>query len=419
MPPCGSRGDDAHAPPVDDLVAARSSLLANQWAHREGPVFLTIPIASYGAALLAAGAVCAALVERATSGRGQQVEVSWLAGALAMQTGTVIEHPALQRVMTLSPDPLGPIPVYRLFKASDGWLFIACGSPTFWNKLCLVLERPEMVSDPRFDGAPWAVSPAYWGELKALVQSIIETRPRDEWLRLLTESDIPSAPVCTRSDFLHDPQVAHLGMRQEIDDPHLGRTIQMGVPVTLRDTPGAIKGPLEPVTSDQWPVIGGNLSTLHALRQGSGQASRTTLHAPGGPLAGTLVLDFTNYIAGPFVGMTLALAGADVIKVETPQGDPFRVFGFGFFGWNQGKRGLALGLLEAGGARGDLRPGAQGRRAGGELAARCHAPAGHRLRAPWRSSTRDWSTVASPALVRAGHVDTSRASTRCCRLAPV
>jgi crotonobetainyl-CoA:carnitine CoA-transferase CaiB-like acyl-CoA transferase len=40
--------------------------------------------------------------------------------------------------------------------------------------------------------------------------------------------------------------------------------------------------------------------------------------------------------------MTLALAGADVIKVETPQGDPFRVFGFGFFGWNQGKRALAL-----------------------------------------------------------------------------
>ena len=115
MPPYGGRGDDAHAPPVDDLVAARSSLLANQWAHREGPVFLTIPIASYGAALLAAGAVCAALVERASSGRGQQVEVSWLAGALAMQTGTVIEHPALQRVMTLSPDPLGPSPVYRLF----------------------------------------------------------------------------------------------------------------------------------------------------------------------------------------------------------------------------------------------------------------------------------------------------------------
>jgi crotonobetainyl-CoA:carnitine CoA-transferase CaiB-like acyl-CoA transferase len=334
MPPYGGRGDDTDAPAVDDLVAARSSLMTNQWGNADGPVFLTIPIASYGAALLAAGAVCAALIDRETSGRGQQVEVSWLAGALAMQTGTVIEHPALQRVMTLAPDPLGPIPVYRLFKASDDWLFIACGNPTFWNKLCLVLERPEMVSDPRFDGAPWAVAPVYWGDLKALVQSIIETRPRADWLRLLTEADIPSAPVCTRTDFLEDPQVAYLGIRQEIDDPQLGRTIQMGVPLTLRSNPGAIKGPLEPVTSDQWSVTSEALSPL--------DASRAALDARRGPLAGTLVLDFTNYIAGPFAGMALALAGADVIKVETPQGDPFRVFGFGFYGWNQSKRGLAL-----------------------------------------------------------------------------
>ncbi|MGH3056023.1 MAG: CoA transferase, partial [Gaiellaceae bacterium] len=231
-------------------------------------------------------------------------------------------------------DPLGPIPVYRLFKASDVWLFIACGSPTFWNKLCLLLERPEMVSDPRFDGAPWAVAPPYWAELKALVQSVIATRPRDEWLRLLTEADIPSAPVHTRTEFLDDPQVEHLGMRQLIEDPRLGRTIQMGVPVTLRETPGAIKGPLEEVSSDQLSVISGKLPTLHAARD--------TLRAGGGPLAGTLVLDFTNYIAGPFAGMALALAGADVVKIESAQGDPFRVFGFGFYGWNQGKRGLAL-----------------------------------------------------------------------------
>jgi len=335
MPPYGSRGDAAHAPRSDDLVAAQSSLMTNQWGNGDGPVFLTIPAASYGAAVLAAGAVCAALIERATSGCGQQVEVSWLAGALAMQTGTVMEHPALQRVMSMSSDPLGPIPVYRLFKASDGWLFIACGSPTFWNKLCLVFERPEMVSDPRFDGAPWAVAPAHWAELKALVQSIIETRRRDEWLKLLAEADIPSAPVCTRLEFMDDAQVVHLGMRQEIDDPQLGRTIQMGVPVALRESSGKIQGPAPRLSEERLEISfqsGQNPTTSDARRATSRQ----------GPLAGTLVLDFTNYIAGPFVGMTLALAGADVIKIEPPQGDPFRVFGFGFYGWNQGKRGLAL-----------------------------------------------------------------------------
>lgn len=333
MPPHGVCGDAAADAPNDDLVAARSGLLATQWAHREGPVFLTLPVASYGAAMLAAGAVCAALLARGRDGRGQQLDVSWLAGAFAMQTGSIIDHPALQRVMTMVRDPLGPIPVYRLFKASDDWLFIACGNTTFWNKLCLILERPELVSDPRFDGAPWGVASPHWPALKATVQSIIATRPRAEWLRLFAEADIPSAPVLTRADFIDDPQVRHLGMRQEIDDPTLGRTVQMGIPVTLRATPGAIRC-AAPVAS--------TAPLAFSTRPSAAPAPLVPAGCGGAPLDGVRVLDFTNYIAGPAAGMALALAGADVIKIEPAQGDPFRVFGFGFYGWNQGKRGIAL-----------------------------------------------------------------------------
>ena len=339
MPPYGACGDAADQPPVDDLVAARSGLLASQWAYREGPTFLVIPIASYGAAMLAAGAVCAALVERRRSGRGQRLVVSWLAGAFAMQTGSVVDHPVIQRVMTMQRDPLGPIPVYRLFKASDDWLFIACGNPTFWNKLCLLLERPELVSDERFDGAPWAIAPAHWDELKSVIQGIVATHPQEEWLRRLAEADIPCAPVLSRAEFLRDPQIHHLGMRQEIDDPELGRTIQMGVPVDLRATPGAIQCPA-PKLGDGGEVVPWEITP----RRESVGAHRTS----GGPLAGTVVLDFTSYIAGPAAGVALALAGADVIKVESPSGDPFRAFAFGFYGWNQGKRGLALDFSKPG-----------------------------------------------------------------------
>ena len=337
MPPYGGRGEAARALAHDDLVAARSGLMASQWAYREGPVFLTLPVASYGTAMLAAGAVCAALLAREQSGRGQQLEVSWLAGALAMQTGGIVDHPALQRVMQMVRDPLGVIPIYRLFKASDGWLFIACGNPTFFNKLCLVFEHPELVSDPRFDGAPWAINPMHWAEIKALVQSIVETRPRDEWLRRLEEFDIPCAPVMARRDFLDDPQVKHLDLCPTIDDPQLGRTVQMAVPVNLRETPGGIQCAAPRLddagAADTWSVTVSTPTirqTPSAIRHGSG------------PLAGRLVLDVTSYIAGPSAAMQLALAGADVIKVEPPSGDPFRAFGFGFYGWNQNKRGLAL-----------------------------------------------------------------------------
>ena len=63
-----------------------------------------------------------------------------------------------------------------------------------------------------------------------------------------------------------------------------------------------------------------------------------------GPLDGVTVLDFASYIAGSYGPMILAQLGANVIKVESLDGDAFRSFGFGFLGWNQGKRGLAIDL---------------------------------------------------------------------------
>jgi crotonobetainyl-CoA:carnitine CoA-transferase CaiB-like acyl-CoA transferase len=57
-----------------------------------------------------------------------------------------------------------------------------------------------------------------------------------------------------------------------------------------------------------------------------------------------MVLDFASYIAGSYGPMILAQLGANVIKIENLEGDSFRHFGFGFLGWNQGKRALALDL---------------------------------------------------------------------------
>jgi crotonobetainyl-CoA:carnitine CoA-transferase CaiB-like acyl-CoA transferase len=70
-----------------------------------------------------------------------------------------------------------------------------------------------------------------------------------------------------------------------------------------------------------------------------------------GPLAGVKVLEFTQIIAGPFCGMHLADMGADVIKFEPPEGEPWRLFvqlvpkeSRTFLSLNRGKRGVAMDL---------------------------------------------------------------------------
>ena len=63
-----------------------------------------------------------------------------------------------------------------------------------------------------------------------------------------------------------------------------------------------------------------------------------------GPLAGVRILDLSGYIAGAMGPAMLADLGADVIKVEGPEGDGLRGAHAGFLAWNRGKRGLCVDL---------------------------------------------------------------------------
>jgi crotonobetainyl-CoA:carnitine CoA-transferase CaiB-like acyl-CoA transferase len=342
LPAFGSTGPHARRYPDDSLVAAVSGLLGSQWSHRDGGVHLVIPIASYGASFLASSSIAAALCEREQSGKGQKIEVSWLAGAFAMQTGSVMYHPDMFRLFSGRMNPLGPIPVYRLYKAQDDWLFIACGNPTFWNKFALALERPEWVADTRYERAPWGIAPEHRDELAEQIAAIIATKSREEWLRILHDSDVPCAPVTSRQEFIEHRQTIHNGMRVELEDPRLGATVQMGVPLRLYETPGQIKGPA--------PRLGQHTKDIEARTfppSALVSSLKSQVPGPSSPLQGVVVLDFASYIAGTLGPMILAQLGATVIKVESLQGDAFRSFGFGFLGWNQGKRGLAVNLNSA------------------------------------------------------------------------
>ena len=68
-----------------------------------------------------------------------------------------------------------------------------------------------------------------------------------------------------------------------------------------------------------------------------------------GALAGVTVLEVANYVSGPFAGMLLSDLGADVIKVEPTEGDPFRGWGKSdysatFGSLNRNKKSIVLDL---------------------------------------------------------------------------
>ena len=319
MPPYGTSGVWSQLPPHHSLLTAVSGVAFRQGAYADQPIHLILPLVWYGQGVMGAAAISAALYERARSGLGQAVTVSGLHG-VAEVTGPVraLASPPLPRGQ-----PLGAIPSYRLYPCGDGkWLFLGTLFANFYVRaieaMGLAKYFEDMVMDPLL--------------ARQTLASVFATRDRDEWIDLLKAAGVPCAPVGPREPWFSGKAIAQGDLRRTFEHPTLGPVSIPNTPLKLSATPGSVRGLAKTADGASWPA----------------RAAASTPPAGGGeaPLHGVRVLDMGTVIAGAHAGGVLANLGADVIKVEPMDGDPFRSDGGGFLAYNRGKRGLGLNLKE-------------------------------------------------------------------------
>ena len=334
LPPWGERGSRVGDPASADLLAAATGLMWNQMSYGEVPVRLVLPLVPYMAGALGAVAAAAGLLARERFGAAPAYEVSGVAGAAALQIGDfVLGSDDGERPGYTPMGSKGKIPCYRLFEASDGrWLFLACGTRRFYDRLIELIGRPDLVDHPRLPDPPWGLMDEDAIEFAApVLEEMFATRTRAEWLEALWEADIPAQPVQTREEFLASELARANGLDVAVAHPTLGEVRMMGLPVVLEATPGRIERAA--------PGLGEHDLGPHRPRPGAGQGPP--------PLSDVRVVDVSSFIAGPVISRHLAMLGADAVKVEPPAGDPFRAIGPLFWGWNQGKRSIALDLQDS------------------------------------------------------------------------
>ncbi len=134
--------------------------------------------------------------------------------------------------------------MYRLYQGSDGqWFFLALGNMSFVTKFAVAMDHAEWLADPRFEGAPLLILPPVNTELIAMFKDIFVTKTRDEWLEFLRGADIPCSPAATVAEFMDDPQVLANDMVVTVEEPHIGKVREMGVPVKMELTPGQVRSP--------------------------------------------------------------------------------------------------------------------------------------------------------------------------------
>ncbi len=320
MPPYGLHGRWSRLPAHHSLLAGLTGSAFRQGAYADQPVHLILPILWYAQGVMGAAAIGSALYERTRSGLGQGLVVSGIHGASESSGGArALNQPPLPRGI-----PPGANPRYRLYQCADGeWFFLGTLFTNFYRKAFEVLGLEDA-----FDALESDMLAA-----RELLEEMFATRTRAEWLEALQANDVPCAPVRRREAWFAGETVREGGLRQVFRHPHLGDVAMPGPPARLSETPASIR----------------------ALPQPAAQAPRWEPRALAAkpsakpPLAGVKVLNLGTVIAGAYAGALLANFGADVLKIEPPECDPFRSDGPGFLSYNRGSRGLGLDMRKPGG----------------------------------------------------------------------
>ena len=324
----GTDGPLRDEPADHDLVAARMGMLP--WLVGK-PVHVVHPLAYIGAGLLAAAGIVSTLFRRERTGCGGRVDTSLMAGALLYVPKAVVGDVPDWHGDPTALNPQGGGPFYSVYECADGrWVQLGCIHSGFVQRAAAVLGLSEMIaSEPQLQGGPAAVDEETRKRVFDAVAGVMRTRPAADWVTDLQAADVPCDVTLTPEEAMSDPQIVHNELVHGLDDPKLGATKMLGLPLKMSGTPGRIRG-ARAVAASSYDV--------------EDSRPRNTESSSSGalPLEGVRVMDMTNVIAGPLAGRLLADLGADVVKFEPPRGEISRPGGSAMFlALNANKRAVS------------------------------------------------------------------------------
>ncbi|MET0222110.1 MAG: CoA transferase [Tardiphaga sp.] len=231
----GQDGPYAAKPAYDDLIQGGAGLAHLMAVGGDGtPRYVPNALVDRIVGLTAVGAICASLVHRDRTGKGQRVDVpmfeTMASFVMGDHMGGLTYEPPLDRggyARHLSRDR-------RPYKTADGYLCVIVYNDKQWNAFFEASGRADLRADPRFAsfaGRSVNIDTVY-GELAR----IFLTRTTDEWTDLLTKADVPVMPMHDLESVLSDPHLVATGFFPVVAHPTEGPIRSMRVPANWSDT---------------------------------------------------------------------------------------------------------------------------------------------------------------------------------------
>jgi crotonobetainyl-CoA:carnitine CoA-transferase CaiB-like acyl-CoA transferase len=242
MPSFGTTGPESHYRgygATNDQLSGIVSVTGYRSDEFENP---GINISDPMAGLHAAGAILAALLYRARTGRGQFIDLAHREVATRLLGAPVIDAAVNGRVARPggnshpSKAPHGCYPAL----GDDAWITISVATEEEWRALCAVANA-SWSSDPRFASAPDRLRNRE--ALDTLIGEWTRTRDPRELMAGLQAAGVTAGAVSSAQDLLADPQLRARGFFETIGRPDLGTYDYLGIAWKMSRTPGRVRMP--------------------------------------------------------------------------------------------------------------------------------------------------------------------------------
>ena len=234
----GFEGPYAARPVYDPLIQAVSGLATIQGGSDQArPRLVRTIVPDKVSALVAAQAITAALLSRARDGVGQHVRIAMLDAIVAFLWQSDMGSQTL--VGAEIPQQSAASFVDLIYATAAGYISVAVMSDREWRALCRALETPQWLDDARF--ATPALRDRNIDARLEIIQERLLTRPATEWLARLEAEGVPCAPVLTRNEMIHHPQVAANELVQIYEHPQAGALRQARPPARFSVTHSGIR----------------------------------------------------------------------------------------------------------------------------------------------------------------------------------
>lgn len=199
----GREGPLSGRPGYDPLMQAFTGLMASTGSADGPPSRTSSPMIDVGNGMWSAMGIMAALYRRAQTGEGCTVDTALFETALSLQTVMFANYVSGGDIPQRN-GPTGPLAAPNsAYETADGLLMITAGTQGHFERLCKVIGRADLATDPRFAKGPdrYANKDALRPELEAALKA----HPREYWHERLVAVDVPNGPVQSV-----DEVVAHL-----------------------------------------------------------------------------------------------------------------------------------------------------------------------------------------------------------------